>query len=245
MARACPAAGCVRAACAAGVDRVTSVTICITVVAVEPTQFVSRTTEAAHAPTGKNAIVTGVVMRREPISGPMARWQAWRWILADVQVLAGPDGLQPVAWPAHGGGPVSLEPAHAPAAPGVRYWGFPGFVVALHPEDAEGYYLNVTSPQPCFWVMWRGAEHDDALPAPQLVTLSYHDAGRWLDAQECVEQVPASADVVRWLGRFVEQHYRPEPKRRARPASFQSLTDRFGNPVRISTGARRRDGEGA
>lgn len=175
----------------------------------------------------------------------MARWQPWRWTLADVQVLEGPDGVRRADWPAGADGAFPLEPAHTPAAPGVSHWGFPGFVVALHPEDVEGFYLNLTSPRPCFWVMWRRGEHDDALPAPQIVTLSYHDAGRWLDAQECVDQVPAPADVVQWLGAFVERHYRPEPKRRARPASFQPLTDRFGNPVRISTGARRRDGEGA
>ncbi|MCY1375566.1 hypothetical protein D9M69_629920 [compost metagenome] len=70
---------------------------------------------------------------------------------------------------------------------------------------------------------------------PQIVTLSYHDAGRWLDAQERVEQVAASDDVIDWLRGFVDATYQPEPKRRQRPQSFQPLTDRFGQPVRIST----------
>ncbi|TSE30333.1 hypothetical protein Tther_01037 [Tepidimonas thermarum] len=201
-----------------------------------------------HAPSAFNgsrpSLVAGVVMRREPVDGPMARWQPWRWVLADVEVLRAPDGTQRADWPAEPGAALPLEAAGASVDPRARHWGFGGFVVTLHPEDAEGLYLNITSPQPCFWVMWREAEDGDALPAPQIVTLSYHDAGRWLDVQERVDQVPAPADVVQWVADFVAQHYRPQPKRRARPASFQPLTDRFGNPVRISTGEARRPREG-
>ena len=76
---------------------------------------------------------------------------------------------------------------------------------------------------------------DEPIAVPQIVTLSYHDAGRWLDAQETVEQVPAPPDVVQWLQDFVDQHHVLEPKRRQRPESFKSLQDRFGNPARVST----------
>ena len=34
---------------------------------------------------------------------------------------------------------------------------------------------------------------------------------------------------------FVTQHWKPEPKKRQRPQSFQTLTDRFGQPARVST----------
>ena len=68
-----------------------------------------------------------------------------------------------------------------------------------------------------------------------IVSLSYHDAGRWLDAQETVEQVPAPADVIDWMREFAEAHHTPEPKRRQRPQSFQGLQDRFGNPAAVST----------
>lgn len=71
------------------------------------------------------------------------------------------------------------------------------------------------------------------------VSLSYHDAGRWLDAQETVEQVPAPAAVLQALQAFVDEHYAPEPKRRRQPDSFQSLTDRFGNPASVSTDKQR------
>jgi len=81
------------------------------------------------------------------------------------------------------------------------------------------------------------------LARPEIVTLSYHDAGRWLDAQETVEQIPAPAYIVQWLQAFVQAHYVPEPKRRRRPVSFQPLQDRFGNPASVSTTKKRGGGE--
>ena len=79
---------------------------------------------------------------------------------------------------------------------------------------------------------------DDPLALPQIVTLSYYYAGRWLDAQETVENVPAPTFVVEWLRAFVDENYVVEKKRRKRPVSFQSLQDRFGNPASVSTGKR-------
>ena len=76
------------------------------------------------------------------------------------------------------------------------------------------------------------------------MSVSYHDAGRWLDAQETVEQVAAPPDVIEWMSAFANAHYTPEPKRRQRPQSFQPLTDRFGNPARVSTEEKRRGGGG-
>lgn len=169
-----------------------------------------------------------VVMRRERIDGPASRWQAWRWVLADV--VPHEDGFG--------------------ALPRLLYkndreerWLHPGFQVALEVSDVEGYYLNATTPQPCFWVVWRMEEEaalaDEPVAVPQRVTLSYHDAGRWLDAQETVEQVPAPPEVVQWMQAFVDANYAPEVKRRQRPESFRSLHDRFGNPASVSTGKKK------
>src|SRR6185295_6265665 len=35
---------------------------------------------------------------------------------------------------------------------------FPGFVLKLHSDEAEGYLYNITSPQPRLFVMWRLTE---------------------------------------------------------------------------------------
>jgi len=160
-------------------------------------------------------------MRRERIDN---RWQPWRWVLADVVPNEDSFGAQPR---------LLLKDESE------ERWLHPGFKVELLTTDAEGYYLNVTTQQPCFWVVWRMEEEavlaDEPVAVPQTVTLSYHDAGRWLDAQESVEQVPAPADVVQWLRDFVDAHHVLEVKRRQRPQSFQPLQDRFGNPARVST----------
>ena len=81
---------------------------------------------------------------------------------------------------------------------------------------------------------------DEPIARPQMVSLSYHDAGRWLDAQETVDQVSAPPEVVAWLLAFAQAHYTPEPTRRQRPQSFLPLTDRFGNPASVSTGEKRK-----
>ncbi len=193
-------------------------------------------------------MAVGVVMRREMVAGPMSRWQSWRWTLADVVPQDQLPPLPPLdTLTGDASSAIPIEPAavEADSVPaGTSHWLFPHFHVTLYRDDAEGYFLNLESPQPCFWVMWRlpDADADDALPEPQVVTLSYHDAGRWLDAQERVDQIPASPEVVAWLAEFVNAHYQPEPKRRKRPDSFQPLTDRFGQPASISTGERRGPG---
>jgi hypothetical protein len=192
-------------------------------------------------PAGRPALPVQVVMRREPVTGPMARWQSWRWVLADVL----PAG-QPIEVPARAPQPVADAPQEVQPLPGAavvdgaRYWLFTGLHVTLFRDDAEGLFLNLESPSPCFWVFWRADEErlldGEPMAVPQIATLSYHDAGRWLDAQEKVDQVPAPPEVVEWLRAFVADHHHLEPKRRKRPDSFKPLTDRFGQPARISTG---------
>lgn len=184
------------------------------------------------------AIGVDVVMRREPVVGPMSRWQPWRWVLADVQVTQAPHEVQgPAPAPA---APVLAQASSGVALPeGSQLWLHTGHRVELFRDDAEGYFLNLESPLPCFWVFWRADDEQlvdgEPMAVPQIVTLSYHDAGRWLDAQEKVDQVPAPDVVVDWLRGFVTEHYVVEPKRRKRPDSFKPLTDRFGQPARVST----------
>jgi hypothetical protein len=162
-----------------------------------------------------------VVMQREHIDN---RWQPWRWALADV--VPQEDGF-------------GAEARLLFKSESQERWLHPGFKVELHIGDAEGYYLNVTTEKPCFWVVWRMEEEpslaEEVIAMPHIVTVSYHDAGRWLDSQETVEQLPMPASVAQWVQDFVDQHHVLEAKRRQRPQSFKSLQDRFGNPARVST----------
>ena len=183
-------------------------------------------------------LAVSVLMRRERVPGPMARWQPWRWVLADVLLRHSPEETATLP-PDEQHLPQAVQPIDGPSLDGSTHWLFPRFRVTLFRDDAEGYFLNLSSPSPCFWVVWRPDEAQlvdgEPLAVPQTVTLSYHDAGRWLDAQEHVEQVAATDDALDWLRAFVDATYQPEPKRRRRPDSFKPLTARFGQPVRIST----------
>lgn len=174
--------------------------------------------------TPRPAIEVAVVMRRERVRGPMNRWQTWRWVLADV--VPHEDGF---------GSAARLLYKND----NEERWLHPGYKVELFKDDAEGYYLNLSTQAPCWFVLWRMEEEtalaEEPIARPVMVSLSYHDAGRWLDAQETVEQVPAPATVLEWLQAFVDEHHVLEPKRRQRPQSFRSLTDRFGFPVSITT----------
>ena len=178
------------------------------------------------------SLQVAVVMRRERVPGAMSRWQPWRWVLHDVT------GHDLVPHAEHFG----AEPRCLRQTDDEQIWLHPGFTVELFKDDAEGYYLNATSPAPCWFVLWRldeepaeGADSAQRLARPVEVSLSYHDAGRWLDAQETAEQVPVPPEVLADLQAFVAEHYQPEPKRRKRPDSFQPLQDRFGNPASVST----------
>ena len=68
----------------------------------------------------------------------------------------------------------------------------------LHRSEAEGYYLNITAPEPKVFVMWRMAEAGVVPPVrPVVVTVSYNQAARMLDGGEQVDAVPLPADILR------------------------------------------------
>jgi hypothetical protein len=48
------------------------------------------------------------------------------------------------------------------------------------------------------------------------VTLSYNQAGRFMDGGERVDPVPMPDVLREWLAAYVAQHYKPEPKRKVR-----------------------------
>jgi hypothetical protein len=175
-------------------------------------------------PNIRPAIEVAVVMQRVRTSGPSSHWQPWRWELAEV--VAQQDGFGTV--------PRLLYKNES----GER-WLHPGYKIELFKDEAEGYHLNASTEAPCWFVLWRMEEEaaisDVPIARPEMVSLSYYEAGRWLDAQETVEQVAAPAAVLEWLRAFVAEHPVEELKRRKRPESFRTLTDRFGQPASIST----------
>lgn len=161
----------------------------------------------------EDTIQVAVTMRRVPNTGAASRWESHRWELASVMPAA------------HLVQPISTENLIVRGP----------LDVTLFKDDAQGYRLNADSPAPCWFVMWRMEQGSD-LPDVQAVSLSYHDAGRWLDSQERVDQVPAPLEVVQTIQEFADRYEVVEVKRRKRPDSFRPLQDRFGMPARVTHG---------
>lgn len=141
----------------------------------------------------------------ERLKQPSA-WEAWRFDLREVTLDDGAFGTEPRMLRDDGR---------------ICQWLFPGLPVTLFRDEAEGYHLNLSSGQPVWFVMWRIDDEDPSRAWPESVTLSYNEAARLLDAQERVDNRPLPPDVTAWLQAFTDEHYRPEPKRRQRPASFR------------------------
>lgn len=152
-----------------------------------------------------NAVPTLRVAVRFDRRKQPTRWEAWGFRLADVVLDEGQFGAAPRVLRDDGDSAQFL---------------FPNLPVGLHRDEGEGYYLNLTSGAPVWFVMWRIDDEDPSRAWPEAVTLSYNEAGRWLDAQERVDNLPLPDDVRGWLQAFADEHYKPEPKRRKRPASF-------------------------
>lgn len=147
-----------------------------------------------------------VVMQRRPI---VNRWQSEVW-----EPLAVVDGYEQEGEPR-----LLVEDA------GAQQWLHSGFSIVLHRDEAEGYYLNASSGSPRVFVLWRmDEEANRALPLD--VTVSYNEAGRWLDGGHFVDGVDMSPDMFVWMGEYVEANYRPEPKKRKKPQSFLHPKDR-------------------
>jgi hypothetical protein len=61
--------------------------------------------------------------------------------------------------------------------------------------------------------MWRW---ENGRAEPRIATVSYGEAARMMDAGEQVDNVPMPADVYEWVAPFVNEHYKPEPRKKVR-----------------------------
>ena len=147
-----------------------------------------------------------VLMERIPLAN---RWVSEQWRPASVVPLG---EIGPNSAVAESGVPECVNDG-----PAGTTWRFPRRRIELHPTEAEGYFLNIPSDTPLVFVMWRSAE-DGSEPAalPEIVTVSYNQAGRILDGGERVDPVPMPEAILAWMRPFVAEHYKPEPRRKVR-----------------------------
>jgi hypothetical protein len=167
-----------------------------------------------------------VLMRKQNMDNP---WVSHRWVPQEVL-------------PDYGQFSVSDEQSNRIAGKFLERdaegesWLFTGYELNLFPDEAEGYYLNVSATTPCWFVMWRLEEDveryvgeqsipmvrtEASLAVPHRICVSYNEAARLLDGGESVDTIPLSGEYISWLQEYVDQHYRPEPKKRHKPASFK------------------------
>lgn len=160
-----------------------------------------------------------ILIERVPLAN---RWVSEQWRVAAVLPDAGPDA----------------PPRKVVDDAERTQWHVTGHAIELNLTESEGYYLNVSSPEPKVFVMWRSAEadgiaaDDDAAEMklrPHSVTVSYNEAGRLLDGGEHVDAVPMPPEIFAWLEPFVIEHYKPEPKRKVRRNQLYER-DRAGAP---------------
>jgi hypothetical protein len=146
-----------------------------------------------------------VVMRRRPSK---SQWVDHVWEPLGVLVL---------------GETATSAPRLLRESEGEQQWLHTGFTLTLHKDEAEGYYMNVSAPEPRVFVMWR-MEGEQALPLE--VTASSDEASRWMDAGHQIDGVAMPAELFAWVGEWVENNFRPEPKKRIKPRSFRHPKDR-------------------
>jgi hypothetical protein len=161
-----------------------------------------------------------VVIARIPL---VNRWTSERWQPVAVEIASPVPGA-PMA--------RDLVPgtcACVPADAEGNRWRCTGFEVELHPSEAEGYFLNLTAPDPRIFVMWRLFD-DGAMPSarPVLITVSYNEAARFMDGGEQVDGVPMIPPIADWMRPFIAAHYKPEPRRKARRNDPFADTDSAG-----------------
>jgi len=158
--------------------------------------------------TERPTVTVAVVMERDFQPN---RWEDWRHRIAEVLPMQDAFGDAPRVLRDDGKLCSTLHP---------------GLRVELFADEGEGYYLNLSSGAPVWFVVWRADDEDPSRAWPEQVTLSYNEAGRRLDAQERVDNVPLQPEWREWLQAFTDEHYKPEPKQRKRPASFRAPGDR-------------------
>lgn len=147
------------------------------------------------------SVRVAVVMERRALAN---RWQSEAW--APVEVI-----------PYMEAGDKEAPRMIAHDAARAR-WLYPGFEIRLFRDEAEGYYLNMSAATPYVFVMWRA---EDGRAVPYVATVSYHEASRMMEAGEHVDGVPMPDEIAPWVAAYAAEHYKPEPRKRSRPPSFQ------------------------
>jgi Protein of unknown function (DUF3305) len=165
-----------------------------------------------------------VLMRKQNMDNP---WVSYRWV---------PQEVLPDFGQFNSSQSKSITGQFLGRDADGESWLFTGYELDLFPDEAEGYYLNVSATMPAWFVMWRLeedieryideqslalAKSEASFAIPHRICVSYNEAARLLDGGESVDTVPMTEQHAAWLQEYVNDNYRPEPKKRHKPASFK------------------------
>ena len=165
-----------------------------------------------------------VLMRKQSIDNP---WISYRWV---------PQEVLPDFGQFNSAIGNSITGKFLERDESGESWLFTGYELDLFPDEAEGYYLNVSATTPSWFVMWRLEEEferyvdeqsmalaksESSFAVPHRICVSYNEAARLLDGGETADAIPMSEQHAAWLQEYVSEKYRPEPKKRHKPASFK------------------------
>ncbi len=156
----------------------------------------------------QQAIQVAVVIERT--AQPNA-WEDWRFRLLEVVPDEGAFGA--VVRCLHDDGKTSR-------------WLHPGFTVELFADECKGYFLNLTSGRPAWFVSWLIDPERPAHVQLTAVSLSYIEADRRMTAEEVVEIVPLESELCEWLRVFTNENFRPDTGRKVRAMSFLTPEER-------------------
>jgi hypothetical protein len=133
-----------------------------------------------------------VVMERRPPAHP---WDEARWHL--VAALPWQDARQAVH---------SL----ATTADDVEACLMSGLQLELSPDEGDGYFENWVAPEPKVFVIWH---ENDGKATAVAASVSYAEGARMLDSGDAADGLPMHAAIHEWLGRYLQDNYRPRSRR--------------------------------
>lgn len=118
-------------------------------------------------------------------------------------------------------------------------WLYPGLPFTLFADECKGYFLNLTSGSPVWFVFWVRHPSDPSMLSLTGVSLSYIEADRRMTAEEVVENVPLDPELCEWLRQFTNEHFKPDTGRKVRAMSFLTPEERERHAARMQA-----EGEG-
>ena len=94
----------------------------------------------------------------------------------------------------------------------VQQYLIPGLQIQLYKDQCESYYHNMKSPKPSCYVI--AYKHENAMPEPFLVSMSFDEAHSYLEGDEEVFAIAIPPELYQWTEEFTLANYFPEKKKK-------------------------------